>query len=274
MIELLEIISAYSRLNVGPLFASVPPEHITMKTFACLGIPAMLLACGMIFSSCATHSSAPPSAVGPNELTAAEKKMGWKLLFDGQDLNGWRSYAKKDGPTRGWVVQDGVLNCVANGHGGDIVSTEQFANFDLQWDWRIPAHANNGIKYLVNEKRPTAPGHEYQMIDDSIVSTKPKESTAAFYDVLSPDPDKPLKPVGEWNHSRVLVKGNHVEHWLNGMKVLQYELGSPELKAAIAKSKFKRARGFADKITGPILLTEHHDAASYRSIKILDLGGE
>ncbi|HZQ45503.1 MAG TPA: DUF1080 domain-containing protein, partial [Verrucomicrobiae bacterium] len=130
---------------------------------------------------------------------------------------------------------------------------------------------NNGIKYLVTETRPSARGHEYQMIDDAIVAGKPVQSTASFYDVLAPDPKKPLKPVGEWNHSRVLVQGNHVEHWLNGKKVLQYELGSPELKAAIAQSKFKKAPGFGDKIKGPIMLTEHHDAASFRNIKIREL---
>src|ERR1700677_269428 len=89
-----------------------------------------------------------------NHLTSAEKKAGWKLLFDGKSLAGWRSYAKPDGPKQGWVVENGILKCVANGHGGDIVSTEQFTDFDLEWDWSIPAGANNGIKYLVDEKRP------------------------------------------------------------------------------------------------------------------------
>jgi hypothetical protein len=208
-----------------------------------------------------------------NKLTSAEKKAGWKLLFDGESLKGWRSYGKPDGPKQGWVVEDGVLKCVANGHGGDIVSTEKFTDFDLEWDWMVPAKANNGIKYLVNEKRPGAPGHEYQMIDDATVAGKPKQSTASFYDVLAPDPKKPLKPVGEWNHSRVLLKGNHIEHWLNGKKVLEYELGSPEVTAALAESKFKKFPDFGDKITGPILLTEHHDAASFKNVKIRELKG-
>jgi len=206
-----------------------------------------------------------------NHLTAVEKEAGWKLLFDGKSLTGWRSYAKPDGPKQGWVVENGILKCVANGHGGDIVSVDQFTDFDLEWDWKVPAKANNGIKYLVNERRPSAPGHEYQMIDDAIVAGKPKQSTASFYDVFAPDPAKPLKPVGEWNHSRVLLKGNHVEHWLNGKKVLQYELGSPELKAAIAESKFKKFADFSEKVTGPILLTEHHDEASFKNIKIREL---
>lgn len=208
---------------------------------------------------------------GDNQLTDAEKQQGWKLLFDGKSLAGWRSYRKPAGPDHGWEVKDGMLNCIANAHGGDIVSTQQFTDFDLQWDWRIPPHANNGVKYLVNEKRPAAPGHEYQMIDDAIVAKEPKQSTASFYAVIAPDPNKPLNPPGQWNHSRVLVKGNHVEHWLNGKKVVEYECGSPEIKAAIAQSKFKKYPDFADKITGPILLTEHHDAASFKNIKILEL---
>jgi hypothetical protein len=215
--------------------------------------------------------STPASRAADNQLTDAEKQAGWKLLFDGESLKGWRSYAKPDGPKQGWVVEHGILKCVANAHGGDIVSTEKFTDFELEWDWKIPPKANNGIKYLVNEKRPGAPGQEYQMIDDAIVAGKPKQSTASFYDVLAPDPAKPLKPVGEWNHSRVLLKGNHVEHWLNGKKVLEYELGSPELMAAIANSKFKKFPGFGEKITAPILLTEHHDEASYKNIKIRKL---
>src|SRR5579883_1447292 len=194
-----------------------------------------LLASGLTLSTGITaHAES-----GDNQLTAQEKQEGWKLLFDGKSLAGWRSYGKPSGPDHGWEVKDGTLNCIAGAHGGDIITTQQFTDFDLQWDWRIPPGANNGIKYLVTEKRPKAPGHEYQMIDDAIVKGRPKESTAAFYAVVAPDPNKPLHPPGEWNHSRVLVKGNHVEHWLNGQKVVKYELGSPELKAAIALSKFK-----------------------------------
>ncbi len=231
-----------------------------MKLPAALCLLALSLSCASILAA-------------DNELTTAEKKEGWKLLFDGKSLKGWRSYGKADGPKQGWVVENGILKCVANAHGGDIVSTEQFTDFDLEWDWMIPAKANNGIKYLVNEKRPDARGHEYQMIDDAIVASKPKQSTASFYDVLEPDPTKPLKPVGEWNHSRVLLKGKHIEHWLNGKKVLVYELGSPEVNAAIAQSKFKKFPDFGDKITGPILLTEHHDEASFKNIKIRALKG-
>jgi hypothetical protein len=239
-------------------------KHLLRSSIATAAIAAGLIS----FSLPAWCAGDPP----PNQLTPDEIKAGWKLLFDGQSLKGWRSYGKPAGPDHGWVVEDGNLNCVAHAKGGDIISVDQFTDFDLQWDWRIPTGANNGLKYEVTEKRPSAPGQEYQMIDDSIPDAQPaKRSTASFYDVLPPGPAKPLHPPGEWNHSRILVKGNHVEHWLNGKMVLTYELGSPEIKAAIAKSKFKNSAGFGDKITGPILLTEHNDAATYRAIKILEL---
>jgi hypothetical protein len=211
-------------------------------------------------------------AAEPNQLTAEEKAAGWKLLFDGQSARGWHSFKKRTFPETGWVVEDGWFKCVANGHGGDIVSMEEFNDFELSWEWRIPPKANNGLKYFITEERAQAIGHEYQMIDDT-QAPDAKHSTASFYDVLPPRADKPLKPPGEINHSRVLVRGNHVEHWLNGAKVLEYELGSNEVKAAVAKSKFKSVPGFGTKIKGHILLTEHHDEASFRNIKIRELKG-
>jgi hypothetical protein len=231
----------------------------------------LALALGVVLLFGGSGCSTTSKTAAPNQLTSREAKAGWKLLFDGQSLAGWRSYKKPDAPNHGWEVKDGILKCVAGAHGGDIITVDQFTDYDLQWDWSVPAKANNGIKYLVTEARPSAPGPEYQMIDDAIVADSPKQRTAAFYDVIAPAAEKPLKPVGEWNHSRLLVQGNHVEHWLNGKLVLTYELGSPEVRAAVAASKFKNSPGFGEKIKGHILLTEHHDEASYRNIKILEL---
>jgi len=205
-----------------------------------------------------------------NQLSAAERQAGWKLLFDGKSLKGWHSYKKTEPPKQGWVVEGEWLKCVANGRGGDLVSDDEFNDFELSWEWRIPPKANNGVKYLITEERNQAVGHEYQMIDDSLVKD-PKASTASFYEVLPPSPDKPLKPPGEINHSRVLLQGKHVEHWLNGAKVLEYELGSEAVKAGVAKSKFRNVAGFGDKIKGHILLTEHHDEAFFRNVKIREL---
>ena len=213
---------------------------------------------------------ADATALKPNQLTAAEQQAGWKLLFNGKTLDGWHSFKKADPPKSGWVVEGDWLKCVSNGHGGDLVSRDEFNDFELSWEWRIPPGANNGIKYFITEVRTSAIGHEYQMIDDALVKN-PKTSTASFYDVLPPSADKPLKPPGEINSSRVLVRGNHVEHWLNGAKVLEYELGSESVLAAVARSKFKTVPGFGTKIKGHILLTEHHDEASFRNLKIREL---
>ncbi len=213
----------------------------------------------------------------PNQLTDAEKQAGWKLLFDGQTTKGWRGYKQTAMPAKGWRVEDGVLKKIGGERGGDIITDEKFNDFDLTWEWRISPAGNNGIKYLVTEDRPSAPGQEYQMIDDARnpdAKVGPHRATGSFYDVLPPSDDKPLIPVGEWNQSRVLIQGNHVEHWLNGKKVLEYELGSDALKTAVAKSKFKNAPGFGEKIKGHIMLTDHGDECWFRSIKIRELSAK
>lgn len=236
-----------------------------MKTHWLVALTALLWTAGLTIA-CAAEADAGP----PNQLTAAEKAAGWKLLFDGRTTQGWRGFKKPEFPTRGWVVENGSLKHVANAGGGDIVSLERFSDFELEWDWSIPARANNGLKYFITEERASATGHEYQMIDDALVK-EGKASTASFYDVLPPRADKPLRPVGEWNHSRVLARGNHVEHWLNHVKVLEYEMGSEEVKAAIARSKFKNVIGFGTRLKGHILLTDHRDEASFRNLKIREL---
>ena len=205
------------------------------------------------------------------ELTDAEKAAGWKLLFNGKDLSGWRMFNKQTPPGSGWQVIDGILTKPAKVPGGNIVTTESFTDYELVWEWKIAAKGNNGLKYLIEEKRGGAPGPEYQMLDDSghpDAKVGPKRQTAALYDILPPAAEKKLKAPGEWNESKILVKGNQVEHWLNGAKVLSYELGSEELKAAIAKSKFKTAADFGEKVTSPIMITDHSDEVSFRTIKI------
>jgi hypothetical protein len=207
-----------------------------------------------------------------NELTPEEKAQGWQLLFDGKTTKGWHSFKKSTFPQKGWDVRDGELVLVAGSKAGDIVLDQTFSEFDLSWEWKIEKGGNNGLKYFVSDERSEALGHEYQMIDDTNGHDHgPLHSTASFYDVLPPDPNKGLKPPGEWNSSRVLVRGNHVEHWLNGHKVLEYELGSEKVLAAVRKSKFRSVSGFGTRVKGHILLTYHNDPVSYRNIKIRDL---
>jgi hypothetical protein len=209
--------------------------------------------------------------------TAAESKdADWKLLFDGKTTAGWRTFKKDTFPAKGWVVEDGWLHCLGNG-GGDIITDAEFDDFELVWEWKQASAGNSGVKYFITETRNAAIGHEYQMIDEErepdAKLADGKRVTASFYDVLKPT-RVATKPPGEINHSRILVQGNHVEHWLNGEKVLEYECGSDAMKRAVAVSKFKNTPGFGDKIKGHILLQDHHSEVWFRNVKLRALSGK
>lgn len=215
-----------------------------------------------------------------NELSDEQKAAGWKLLFDGKTTQGWRMFKQQSFPDKGWVVEDGWLHCLGKGGGskggGEIITDDQFNDFELEWEWRLASAGNSGVKYFVIESRKEALGHEYQMLDDERASGvdkgNRKQLTGSFYAVLAPN-HPPIKPPGEVNSSRVLVKGNHVEHWLNGTKVLEYECGSEVVKAAVAASKFKDKAGFGDKVKGHILLQDHNSEVWFRNVKIRELPG-
>lgn len=210
-------------------------------------------------------------AAEPNQLSPAEKANGWMLLFDGKSTDGWHSYQKKTFPAKGWVVEDGWLHGLGQG-GGDILSDGEYDQFELQWEWKLAPAGNSGLKYFVLETRKSALGHEYQMLDDALNPdgkvAAGKHITASFYDVLRPTVSPPTRPMGEINQSRILVRGNHVEHWLNGTKVLEYECGSPAVQAAVAESKFKNVAGFGNCVKGHILLQDHGSNVWFRDIKI------
>ena len=220
------------------------------------------------------HLVASSPAIPEGTLTAEDQAAGWRSLFDGHSLAGWRLYGKPAaaspiGP--GWKAENGILKKLAGQKDGDIITEQTFGDFELRWEWRLAKGANNGVKYFVTESRPQAPGIEYQMIDDldpKWGTLPPKSLTASFYEVLAPAADKPLRPAGEWNSSRIVVRGRVVEHWLNERKVLTYELGSDAVKAGIAGSKFKKYADFGEKIRGHIMLTDHEDEAWFRNIRI------
>ena len=212
----------------------------------------------------------------PNALSAAEKEQGWRLLFDGATTTGWRGFQKQAFPDHGWVIEEGCLKCLGR-KGGDLVTVEKFTDFELTWEWRLSSKGNSGVKYFVDEKRADAKGkvfsnaiaHEYQMIDDEGYPgpLNAKQKTGAWYEVIAPKEAKP-RPPGEFNRSRLVVRGKHVEHWLNGAQVVAYETDSAESAAGIAGGKFKNIPGFADKIATPILLQDHNSAVWYRNVKI------
>lgn len=228
-----------------------------------------------ILAACATVRTAGQAAAAPNTLTPAEQKAGWTLLFDGRTLDGWRGYKVPDASGSRWKIEDGFLTLPPNDGkdtrgARDIISKATFDRFELTWDWRVAPGGNSGLKYFVLEDRDAAIGHEYQLIDDerhADAKIGPHRQTAAFYDVL-PAANRPLKPAGEFNTSRVVVRGQSVEHWLNGQRVLQYELDSPAVRAAVEKSKFKGIERFGKLQNGHILLQDHGDQVWYRNVKI------
>jgi hypothetical protein len=240
-----------------------------------LGLLGMLLV-----PSIGAQQPAHAGAAAKTSLTPDETREGWKLLFDGSTLTGWRAYKKPDASGTRWLVADGMLTLPrADGKdtrgARDLISAETYSQFELAWDWRISSGGNSGLKYFVLEDMDSAIGHEYQMIDDeqhTDAKIGAHRQTAALYDVM-PAAERPVRPAGEWNQSRVTVKGSNVEHWLNGTRVLSYELGSPALKAAIAKSKFKDVGRFGTPQKGHILVQDHGDQVWYKSIRIRTLAG-
>ncbi len=205
----------------------------------------------------------------PNQLSEEEKAVGWRLLFNGKDLDGWRLAGKQSQPTQAWTVEDGILKKEHGVRGGNIVTTETFNDFEFAWTWRLPTRGNNGVKYFVVESRGLV-GHEYQMLNEDGGGLG-KGSTGSFYAVLPPNPDrKPFKS-DQWNESRITVRGNQVEHWLNGQTILAYELGSEKVLQSVAQSKFKNVRDFGCKVEGRIMLTDHGDGAWFKDVKIREL---
>lgn len=212
----------------------------------------------------------PSASTNPNTLTAEEARGGWRLLFDGTTPSGWRAFGTTEFPASGWVVEGGWLKHQAKGGGGDLITVDKFDDFDLTWEWKIAPGANSGVKYFIDEPSHKTIGHEYQLLDDDghpDGKIGPHRQTGSLYDALPPGPRK-LNPPGQINESRIVVRGNHVEHWLNGSRILSYELGSAEMAAAKAKSKFKNEAKWGTKFSTPILLQDHGDEISFRSIKI------
>jgi hypothetical protein len=235
-----------------------------------LGLAVMLSALGGC-SQTGTAQGVGTTTSAPNMLTAAETKAGWKLLFDGTTTKGWRAYAGEEAPPR-WQVEDGALTLVERG-GKDIVTTEEFGDFELSLEWKISPRGNSGIMYRVKEA-PEAPqtyntGPEMQVLDDAghPDGKIPSHRAGALYDFAEPFVSA-AKPVGEWNHARIVLKGGRLEHWLNGQKVAESSYGDDAWRAAIARTKFRTMPLFGLADRGRIALQDHGDRVWYRSIKI------
>jgi hypothetical protein len=234
------------------------------------------------------------------------KSSVWKVLFDGKSTSAWRGFRKQGFPSACWVIEDGALKRrvapdAKKEDCGDIITRDQYDNFELEFEWRSAPGGNSGVKYLISEERPAGWEHvymdieredfkktgmtykpdpekwakfpigfEFQLIDDERnpdARKSPKRVTGSLYDMLAPS-QRPVRPAGEYNKGRILVHGNHVEHWINGVKVLEFELGSQTLKGAIAASKFKPMEGFGSVKRGHIDLQDHDTEVWFRNIRV------
>ncbi len=219
--------------------------------------------------------TAAARAAEPNALTAAEKSAGWKLLFDGTSFAGWRGY-REPAVGKGWKVQDGAL-VLTEAKAGDLVTVDEFSDFELMFEWKISEAGNSGVIYRsgFGDSAPYRTGPEYQVLDNVKAedNKKPNHLAGSIYDIGAAPPKDFTKPVGEWNTGKIVVRGWHVQHWLNGEKVADLDLASEAGKAALKVSKFNGPgwEKFVSLSRGHIALQEHGHVVSFRSIKIREL---
>ncbi len=225
---------------------------------------------GFALAACASDPEIAASEC-VNELTPEEQDAGWRLLFDGQSLAQWRSYKEEDLNT-GWAVENGCLARV--GRGGDIITREQFGDFELKLEWRISEAGNSGIFIRGDEsgKSMHHTGFEMQVLDNAGHSDEedPSHRAGAYYDMIAPDHDT-SKPVGYWNQVHIIARGPHVEFWLNGRQTASFEQGSDEWQALYQQSKFIDRPAYGSLLKGHIGLQDHWDKVWYRNIRILAL---
>ena len=218
-----------------------------------------------------------------NTLTDQEIKEGWKLMFDGKSSQGWINAKTKQFPANGWEIKDGLLMInpatKSQGGGGDIVSTDKYRNFELSVDFRYTPGANSGIKYFINTERDkgqySSIGCEYQILDDKLHPDAKEGITgnrtlAGLYDLIAPKTKKD-NGAGQWNTATIIVKGSHVQHWLNGAITVEYDRGTQAWKDLVATSKFRDIPGFGENAEGRILLQDHGNAVEFRNIKIREM---
>jgi Domain of Unknown Function (DUF1080) len=248
-------------------------------------IPSLIFVLGFAtFAIPENINSQTPQSSFINQLTSGEKAAGWQLLFDGKTFGGWRGFHSDKVP-QGWVIEDGCIKKapakdLLDRSGGDLITVDQFANFEFQIEWKVSPRGNSGIKYLVTEDLPpsgrSGVSFEYQILDDenhpdAKAGIGGNRLASALYDLIPPGKDRKLKPVGQFNVTRIIVRGNHIEHWLNGVKVVEFDRSNADFKQLITKSKYKNIKGFGEAAKGHILLQDHGDAVWFRNIKIRNL---
>ncbi len=236
---------------------------------------AIFLAALMTISSWAIARDKPKVKPKANTLTKRQIRQGWKLLFDGKTLNGFKGATNDKVLNTCWKVVDGQIVCTERDTrpdklGGSIVTKDQYSSFDFRLDYKLDPdfkgeHVNSGVKYFAYPK--TELGLEYQIFDAD-ADAKGAGALAALYDIMPVKAKPNAKPRGQWNTVRIVARGNHAEHWINGKKVLEFERGSEQFRAAVAKSKFKNRDKFGEAKEGYILLQDHGGGTAFRNIRI------
>jgi len=243
-----------------------------MYQLAVIAMAATLASCGGN-----TETSTADSTVASNESTNQTSE--YVSLFDGKTLAGWHGF-NKTGEVKNWAVEDGALVCLGaakDAHGGDLASDKEYSNFELTWDWKVDKGSNSGVMYHVIEdakyKAPYETGPEYQVIDDIGFPEKLEDwqTAGADYAMTPANDKKALKPVGEWNSSTIIYNNGHVEHWLNGEKIVEFEAGSDEWTKKRTEGKWKDYPDYAKATTGKIALQDHGNKAYFKNIRIKEL---
>ena len=253
--------------------------------------PGRMLMAG-VFTAVTAAAATAVAQTKPNVLTTAEKAAGWRLLFDGRTLRGWHGLGFKDTPPGRWVVEGGAIKDVEKGKDPlqangqrlgemDLVSDSAWQDFELSWEWKISEAGNSGLKYNVSEELSTemspphaAKGWEYQMNDDEMNEDNKLAShrSGALYDMVAPNEKKRLNRPGEWNRSKIVFRGNHGEHWLNGERILEFDFGTAVFDSAFAKSKYRGYPWwFRKRRKGQVALQDHGDVVWFRDIKLREI---
>jgi len=269
-------------------------SNVSHFFWGCLGFSLSVLSLVHCSFEDTQNSAATESAALHNILTETEKADGWILLFDGKTFGGWRGLGRDGIPEGHWTIEDDAIKKIPSAEvplqddgqplqGGDLLTVDTYLDFEFNFEWKISPGGNSGIKYNVSEEMSTANpprhaalGFEYQVLDDDLhpdALVSVTHQAGALYNLKSAEA-KVLKPVGEYNAARILFRGQHGEHWLNGKKILEYDLDSEDFQARLQKSKYRGYSGFADKREGHIVLQDHTDAVWFRNLKLRKIKGE
>lgn len=231
-------------------------------------------------TACANDNKTTPDENTTTIKDSAADQVAWEILFDGKTLNGWHGFNKDGAPIKNWTIIDGALVCLGHAEhdsGGDIVTDKAYENFELEWDWKVDSGSNSGVMYhVIEDKKYSAPyqtGPEYQIIDDVNFPGKLEDwqKAGADYAMHLAGSNKKLKPVGEWNNSKIIFNKGMVEHWLNGEKILAFEAWTPEWNKLRETGKWKDFPDYGKAATGLIALQDHGNKAYYKNIRIRKL---